>query len=157
MCDYSLHTVPNRLADQGEELVLHRFATGTLGFASRADLEKDAKQTATEPQGFWASLKGLLSPRPCPEIPAVCVPPGARLFIADMPLELRNSLRAGPSEIAVFTETSNQPYSYRDALVFSNGKPVLLQDLPEGLHAFVLSTSSSEDMAREPVLENTSV
>lgn len=100
-------------------------------------------------------LKGFLSPRSCPEIPAVCVPPGARLFIADVPLELRNSLRIGPSDIAVFTETSNQPYSYRDALLFSSGKCVLLQYLTEGLRAFVLSTSLPEEIVPEPVLEST--
>lgn len=155
MCDYSLHTVPNRLADQGEELVLHRFTTGTLGFASVIDLERQEKETPAEPKGFWAALKGFLSPRCCPEIAAVCVPPGARLFIADVPIELRNFLRVSPSEMTVFTEISHQRYSYRDALVFSNGKRVLLQHLPEGLRAFVLSTSSSEEVAEEPVIEST--
>ena len=31
MCDYSLAHFPNRLAVAGEELVVHRFNTGTLG------------------------------------------------------------------------------------------------------------------------------
>jgi hypothetical protein len=34
MCDYSLAGVPNRLAVEGEELVVHRFPTGALGLAS---------------------------------------------------------------------------------------------------------------------------
>jgi hypothetical protein len=33
MCDYSLSHFPNRLAVAGEELVVYRFNTGTLGFA----------------------------------------------------------------------------------------------------------------------------
>jgi len=33
MCDYSLMGVPNRLAQQGEYLVTHRFRTGSLGLA----------------------------------------------------------------------------------------------------------------------------
>ena len=38
MCDYSLCGIPNRLAVEGEELVVHRFSTGSMGMASLADL-----------------------------------------------------------------------------------------------------------------------
>jgi hypothetical protein len=31
MCDYSLAGVPNRLAVEGEQLVVHRFPTGSVG------------------------------------------------------------------------------------------------------------------------------
>lgn len=41
----------------------------------------------------------------------------------------------------MFTELSSRSYSYRDALLLPNGTRVLLQDLSEGLHAIVLSTS----------------
>ena len=34
MCDYSLAGVPNRLAMEGEELVVHRFPTGAPGLTS---------------------------------------------------------------------------------------------------------------------------
>jgi len=34
MCDYSLAGNPNRLAVEGEELVVHPFPTGALGLAS---------------------------------------------------------------------------------------------------------------------------
>ena len=37
MCDYSLMMVPNRLAIEGEELVAHRFQSGTTGFVSHSD------------------------------------------------------------------------------------------------------------------------
>lgn len=37
MCDYSLFTMPNRLAAEGEELVVHRFPTG---LTSPADLRR---------------------------------------------------------------------------------------------------------------------
>lgn len=40
MCDYSLYAIQNRLAEEGEELVLHRFETGTIGFTSAWDLLK---------------------------------------------------------------------------------------------------------------------
>ena len=41
MCDYSLYTVNNRLACESDDLVLHRFDTGSLGFCAVAELEKE--------------------------------------------------------------------------------------------------------------------
>ncbi len=46
MCDYSLMAVPNRLAQEGEELVMHRFPTGSLGLASPVDLKPAARPPA---------------------------------------------------------------------------------------------------------------
>jgi len=34
MCDYSLHGIKNRLAEEGEVLVVHRFHTGSKGLTS---------------------------------------------------------------------------------------------------------------------------
>ena len=33
MCDYSLAVLPKRLAVEGEELIVHRFRTGSIGLA----------------------------------------------------------------------------------------------------------------------------
>jgi hypothetical protein len=64
MCDYSLAGVPNRLAVEGEQLVVQRFSTGALGLAS----------PTTHRAWLW-------SVKEC----AVCVPPGARLLLRDTP------------------------------------------------------------------------
>ena len=73
MCDYSLVNVPNRLAEEGETLVVHVFPTGTKGLASPADLEP-----AEKPHGAFRLLCGLgMSSDVC----AVCIPPGARLLL----------------------------------------------------------------------------
>ena len=40
MCDYSLHGIKNRLANEGEQLFIHRFHTGSKGLASVTDLRK---------------------------------------------------------------------------------------------------------------------
>ena len=55
MCDYSLMAVPNRLAQEGEELVTHRFPTGSLGLASPANLKHVACPPAA-PRTFWNVL-----------------------------------------------------------------------------------------------------
>ena len=53
MCDYSLMNVPNRLAQEGEELVAHRFPTGSLGLASPCDLRRIADAPAPARRNFW--------------------------------------------------------------------------------------------------------
>ena len=63
MCDYSLAGIPNRLAVEGEELVVRRFPTGSIGLASPCESSKQSFATQT---------------------PAVCVPPGARLRLRDI-------------------------------------------------------------------------
>ena len=56
MCDYSLMGIPNRLAEEGEVLVTHRFSTGSLGFASPSDLCKTAHPA--RPRGVWSGSEG---------------------------------------------------------------------------------------------------
>ncbi len=131
MCDYSLTGIPNRLAVEGEELVVHRFRTGSLGLAS-----------------------------PCPSVsrwwsgtPAVCVPPGARLMLLDVPKRLRHDLAVGPIEEVTFVQLSATPYQFRDAFRFQNGRAVRLQELSEGMPVRVLRLSLSEDSSFEPVKE----
>jgi hypothetical protein len=63
MCDYSLAGMPNRLAVAGEQLVIHRFSTGAQGL------------TSPKFPGSWSSR----------ETPAVCIPPGARLRLRNIP------------------------------------------------------------------------
>jgi hypothetical protein len=66
MCDYSLCGIPNRLAIEGEELVVHRFRTGSLGLASPADLQmRERLRGAALGTTFWQRLKsGLKSYHP---------------------------------------------------------------------------------------------
>ena len=77
MCDYSLMGVPNRLARQGEELMVHRFYTGSIGLASPDDLARIAAVRAS--RDFWAKVKDFFSLPEREAVCAVCIPPGARL------------------------------------------------------------------------------
>lgn len=141
MCDYSLYTMQNRLAEDGEELVLHKFETGSLGFASASDLGELEEEKRGKGDSFWSDLKEWIWPRRPARVCAICVPPGAHLLLVDVPRNVQAHLRIRPSELVVFTEVSGRSYSYRGALVLPNGTRVLLQDLPEGIHALVLSMS----------------
>jgi hypothetical protein len=148
MCDYSLHAVPNRLAVEGEELVTYRFPTSSIGLASPADLERANCQLSAAGVGrsWWAVLKSWLNPPPLriDKIPAVCIPPGARLRMNSIPRELQKELGVGQTEEVAFVELSASAYRYRDGVRFPNGREILLQYLDEGLPVDVLSLGGSE-------------
>lgn len=150
MCDYSLHAVPNRLAVEGEELVTFRFPTSSIGLASPADLAKAAcGRTPAAGTSWWTAFKAWLNPPPLPseKIPAVCIPPGARLRIQEIPQDLQKELGTAAAEEVVFVELSASAYRYRDGIRFQNGREILLQYLDEGLHFDVLSLAGTEAAA----------
>ena len=143
MCDYSLYAIPNRLALRGEELVVHRFATGSIGLASPGDVlagERAACQ-ASQP-GFWNRLKRMLIPPDPLPIPAVCVPPGARLILKDIPQQIQRQMNSGSEETVTFVQTGLMANQYRDAIRFENGREMGLQALCEGQRVEVLSLES---------------
>jgi hypothetical protein len=151
MCDYSLYMNETRLAEEGEELVLYKFETGTLGFAATADLIKAEASLKATPDTFWVMIRHWLTGCTGVRCAAICIPPGACLLLSDLPLKIQKSLRVGPLETVILTEISERSYSYRDALLLPNGTRVLLQDLPAGIHAVVLSLSPEPSM--RPVRE----
>ncbi len=143
MCDYSLCGIPNRLAAEGEELVVHKFPTGSMGLASPADLPSKAPK-AVPKQTFWQALKSFFEPvRQPATAPAVCIPPGAHLILKDIPVDLQRQCHVSAEEGVVFTQLSADVNSYRDAIRFSNGYQLRLQDLREGMRVEVLSLAGA--------------
>jgi hypothetical protein len=121
MCDYSLHGIKNRLAREGEPLIVHRFHTGSKGLTSPEYLEPSAS-----PKGMLAFLKSMFAPvsQEC----AVCIPDGARLKLDGVPV--------------TFRQLSEKSATYRDAVEFENGVKVRLQELEPGQRLEVLALSS---------------
>ena len=132
MCDYSLAYFPNRLAVAGEHLVVHRFPSGSRGLAS--------PDRGLQERIFRCSTT------------AVCVPPGARLVLRDIPKRRQEELGVGEVEEVTFVEQSAEAFRYRDAVRFPNGREILLQDLPCGLRVEVLSLDSADQVEAEPEL-----
>ncbi len=153
MCDYSLMAVPNRLAREGEELVAHRFPTGSLGLASPADLKRAADPTPPARRSLWCAVKEFFNPPKTEPVPAVCIPPGARLELRDIPARLQAEIGVGPVEPVTFTQISAAVNSYRDAVRFANGREVRLQELKEGQRVRVLDLSMAEDLDLERLRE----
>ena len=144
MCDYSLAGIPNRLAVEGEELVVHRFATGSLGLTA-----------PSAPQDGGCSNV----PRPDTQV-AVCIPPGAKLMLINIPDQLQHRFEIGAAEEVTFTQLSADVYRHRDAVRFRNGREVLLQLLWVGQRVKVLSlgldaTYHIEPNEFAPILVNT--
>jgi hypothetical protein len=146
MCDYSLHVYPNRLAVDGEELVVHRFGGASLGLASPADIQ--TVMARTECDTLWCKIKQWFKAQweLQPGVPAVCVPPGARLMLADIPKGLRREFGVGEIEDVRFVQTGAEANTYRDAVRFKNGQEILLQALHEGQRVLVLSLETEETL-----------
>ena len=145
MCDYSLMMIDNRLAVEGEQLVAHRFRSGSVGLVSMLDFTK----WRTRPRGgFWQRCRECFTARHEPA-PVVCIPPGARLRVEGVPETLRDRFGLDGQEDATFTQISADVNWHRDALRFANQATVLLQALPEGQTLKVLDLSSSE--AHDPL------
>ncbi|MCI0391731.1 MAG: hypothetical protein MOB07_23555 [Acidobacteria bacterium] len=147
MCDYSLLGMTNRLAIEGEQLQVYRFPTSSLGLTSPVELQRLSEKSAPQPGGgFWSRLKNWFSLSGGPMPPAVCVPPGARLQLHDIPERLQQQLGVGADEEVTFVQLSAEPFSYRDAVRFSNGKEILLQKLEVGQRVDVLCLSLAEEV-----------
>jgi hypothetical protein len=141
MCDYSLGGLPNRLAVDGEELIVHRFSTHSIGLASSADLQiMKIRESRQRDQSLWQRIKKLFAlASDCRSVLAICVPPGARLVLKSIPMDLRCKWSVGADESVYFMQTSAEVNTYRDALHFRTGRQVLLQELREGMHVTIVS------------------
>ena|SRR5215469_12651689 len=151
MCDYSLMALPNRLAVCGEELVVRRFEMGSMGLASVVDVQCAQQPEERPARTFMEKLKRWFFPPVPPQCPAVCIPPGARLLVRDIPDKLQKTLGLGSGvQEVVFTQIGTA--GFRDSVRFPNGGELLLQRLTEGQRVRVLSLSSEDDV-REPASE----
>src|SRR6266699_1729092 len=135
MCDYSLQGIENRLAEEGEVLVVHRFHTGSKGLSS-----PEYRKAHEKPTGFRAILKSIFAvqAKEC----AVCIPDGARLMLHGISAALKETHDLSSSEPVTFRQLSANAGTYRDAVEFRDGTVVRLQDLEQGQSVEVLALSS---------------
>ncbi len=148
MCDYSLHGLPNRLAIEGEQLVSHRFPTLSIGLASPRDVMaiEYVQQEGDSRSSWWSVLKRCIPSRSRARavVPAVCIPPGARLRMYTSPSHSLRHMGVRPIEEVTFVQATATPFQYRDGIELRNGLRVLLQALPEGVRFDVLSTDADK-------------
>jgi len=139
--------IPNRVAVSGDDLVVHRFQTGSVGLASASDLRKGQGRRKVQSHGFWPRLSEFFNPPDIQSPPAICIPPGARLLVQDIPSKLQHEGGFQEVEEAVFIQVTAQVNTFRDAVRFHNGVELLLQRLDEGQRIRVLELSTAEKTA----------
>ncbi len=162
--DYSLIKIRNRLADEGEELVVHRFGGGIARMVARADFEYWLRRASTveeeQSRGLWESIKnyftGFLTYYGSVDKvrtagdepgPVVAIPPEALLRVFDVPAAWQEQYQLAACEDALFLELP-QPI-FRCGLCFGNGIIVPLGMLPEGQKIKVLRRSWIESLEPE--------
>jgi len=100
---------------------------------SPRDLCRTTGRPHLRAQGLLLSLNWYLNALATSPVSAVCIPPGARLQLQDIPVRLQRKLDVSPNEEVTFFQRTSVPYTYRDAIRFANGQEILLQELGEGL------------------------
>ena len=137
MCDYSLHGIENRLAVEGEVLVVHRFYTGSKGLTSPSYLEPP------KPSRSFLAFLATKFVEPS-SICAVCIPDGAKLVLRGISPALQSSHDLCKTEVVTFRQLAADEVTHRDAVEFWNGERIRLQDLEEGEILQVVTVSSQE-------------
>ena len=121
------------------------------GWRQPSIFEEDKTVGRPKRHGLWSTLKEFLNPSDVQSIPAVCIPPGARLLVQDIPAKLQRECGfLEEVEEAVFTQVTAVVNTFRDAVRFQNGVEVLLQRLDEGQRIRVLDLSSAEEQETVP-------
>jgi hypothetical protein len=145
MCDYSLCGLPTRLAVEGEELVVHKFQTGSKGLASPSDFMPPRRpEPYAASKSLWQFIKSIFDDSSVlPAATAVCVPPGAQLILKNVPPDLQRRWKVQEEEGVFFVQLSAEVDRYRDAVRFRSGREVLLQELYEGMPVQVLSLGNA--------------
>lgn len=147
MCDYSLAGIKSRLAVEGDELVTYRFPTNSMGLASLNEVpfHSNLGDCRTVLGTAWKLLKMFAVALQNKPVTAVCIPPGARLLLQDIPSRFCQDLKIDPQEEVTFTQLTAKAYTYRDAVRFNNGHELRIQLLSVGQRVKVLSLASQED------------
>jgi hypothetical protein len=142
--DYSLSDLPVRLAVEGEELAVHRFATGSTGLVRPSDLQSsEPAQRRISARSLWDRAVCRISRySPPPQgIQAIYVPPGADVILKNIPADLRQ--RYGIEEVegakVALAESDADP----DAIQLHNGCRLLLRNLPVGMRLELLSLATA--------------
>ncbi len=169
MCDYSLYELKTRTADEDERLFINRFKTGSKGFASEADYQA-AMDAHSRPKGptllrwihkfcsdFWQHISPPSLPdEVCANLPAICLPYGAKLKILSSPDDTQNEstipeIGSMIGQTVRLIQLTDESFGHRDAIVLDsdNERPISLQKLPVGLVAQALSLNLSSEEETE--------
>ena len=138
MCDYSLMEYNSRLATDGDQLEVHRFTSGSLGLVSAPP--------DSAPLSFWKVIKAWWKSALQQAPVVVCIPPGTRLRVYNIPDALQDKFAVAEQEDATFAQLHADTGTHRDAIRFDQGPVISLQELSVGQRVEVLSSSLADDV-----------
>jgi hypothetical protein len=144
MRDYSLSEFPVRLAVEGEELVVQRFASGSTGLVRLSDLRSNGPvQRWTLGPSLWDRAMRWTRRRPpdFQEAQAIYVPPGADVILKNIPAGLQQRYGIEEQEGAKLAPADS--CADPDAVEFHNGCRLRLRDLPDGMRLELLSLATA--------------
>lgn len=102
-------------------------------------------------------MKAFFAPEPGIPVPAVCIPPGARLVLMDITEQLQDEIAVGRVEEVTFTQITAAPNAYRDAIRFRSGCEIQLQKLREGQRVRVVAPGPNAQNERVAAAERLAV
>lgn len=137
---------PNRLAADSEQLIVHKFPTGSIGLASVTDVwryELDRHETLKG--SLWQRLKRLCRDAPDTSHPLlqVRVPSGAYLILRAIPSSLQQRYGLRDEEGAVFERSHTEAKACQGKLRFHNGARIRMEELRVGQLIEVLSLAKT--------------
>jgi hypothetical protein len=140
----SLEAIPTRLATEGQELAVHTFLDGSIGFAAPQDVRRLRKQRPGQ-TGLKGSIGRLIQRlqqfcRTTRAVPAIYVPNSTRLILKGVPPVIQAKYGVQREEGAALIETQGSPGWLR----FANGRQIFLRDLPDGMLVEVLSLAETD-------------
>ena len=129
-----------------KSLILRRLASCLTSFITGSAPVPVPMMSRRHLQGISSSMESGVWPKASRNFltPAVCVPPGARLLLRDIPKDLQCQFDVQATEEVTFVQLSAEAYQYRDAVRFRNGREVLLQRLKWGQRVEILSLCSHD-------------
>lgn len=140
--------VAERFAREHEELVLHRFPGGIMGFASVCDLDRMNDATEVRAGTLWQVLRSVFFQPDARQVPAVWIPSGACLKLDGIPRRLQVCWHVGPVTEVTFTRLSAAAARFREACRFQSGEYALLEEFTEGVRAKVLRLAPAKPSLR---------
>jgi hypothetical protein len=93
---------------------------------------------------LWAAIKSWFLNEDAPCVTAVCIPPAAHLILHDSSEALRTKYGVQADEEVTFLQLSTDVNTYRDAMCFTNGRHIRLQELREGQRVTVLDLGGAK-------------
>jgi hypothetical protein len=117
--------------------------------ASPADVTAAITPCQPGRQTLWQKFRAFFDPTAAPAVCAVCLPPGARLLICDIPLRQQQQWGTGERAEAIFTQTSAAAEYLSRCRTFQWWLRGPLTGVSRGMRVRVLDLAGTEEIELE--------